>query len=586
MGTVLAAVLAFAPGADPSAPAPGYVAGRVVDLAGQPIRNVKVGLHGLGGEDPNPATTAADGTFKLGPLSPGANYRAVLFADADGFGRELALAPAVLPGATTQIGDLLMSPGRLYTGVVTTEQGAAIPNAHVQCQFEFNVNRYTSANIGSPIDLVADADGKYTLPALPVGTAHIRYAAPDRQRGMQTLRVEPGDPTTAPEIFLPAGITYRGRAVDEDGKAVAGAVIDPFDLRAVSGADGRFVLAGFGPQWRARDLPVLKVGFLPGKFTGAAGEVEVKLLRAGWFAGRAVDADTGAAVRLDRASYSVAPKPEGPAGPALVPILEQPEPGTFRVRFAAPGEYTVALSAAGYASAEFKVTADARKTIEVPAVKMKKLAVPPGPAGAGTVALGGKPVKSGWAVLYRMTQPKFAADLLRNRPVAPTRYAYAEAEVTDGTFTLIPRGTAKDWFVAVYVPGRAPTIVGPLELADGKPAEVKVEIAGSGAVAGVVGDVPAQYDGHLWVVAFATNGFRAETRVRVGGKFAFPALPPGEYGLKVGHNAFKDEEVLAEEPKAPAFKIQPPADPWKRALKVTLKAGETVTVKDLTLPEK
>ena len=278
----------------------------------------------------------------------------------------------------------------------------------------------------------------------------------------------------------------------------------------------------------------------------------MKLLRPGWFVGKAVDADTGAPVRLDGARMSLPPNPKAPPGPrpSSIPTpLEQPEPGRFRVKFPTPREYTITLLAKGYEPAEFKATATERKTVDVLDVKLKKATEQTRPEGPGAATLGGKPLKSGWAVLYRVERLTSGADLVRMRPVVPQRHPYAEGEVIDGRFSFtVPQDKNADWFVAVYAPDRPPGIVGPLALPGGKPAAVTVEVPEPGSLSGVVGDIPGQLDGHLWVVAFAKNGYRAEARVRPGGKFTFPALPPGEYGLKVGHELFKDFEVEAERP--------------------------------------
>lgn len=163
---------------------------------------------------------------------------------------------------------------------------------------------------------------------------------------------------------------------------------------------------------------------------------------------------------------------------------------------------------------------------------------------------------------------------------------YAEAEVREGAFTLPTTTDAKDWYVAVYELGRPPTIVGPLALPLGKATPVAVAATEPGRLSGKVSERPVKWDGYLWVVAYSKNGYRSEARVGDDGTFHFPALPPGEYGLKVGHDLFTDEEIMAEEPQPPAWKIQPPADPWKRAKLATVESGKSTTVDSLTLPDR
>jgi hypothetical protein len=63
-------------------------------------------------------------------------------------------------------------------------------------------------------------------------------------------------------------------------------------------------------------------------------------------------------------------------------------------------------------------------------------------------------------------------------------------------------------------------------------------------------------------------------------------LPPGEYGLKVGHDAYEDAEVyfgsLLEVPRE-AFKV--PADPWKRAKVVRVEAGWETEGVEVEMPQ-
>ena len=55
---------------------------------------------------------------------------------------------------------------------------------------------------------------------------------------------------------------------------------------------------------------------------------------------------------------------------------------------------------------------------------------------------------------------------------------------------------------------------------------------------------PAEWAGSLWAVAFNHAGLRTETRLNPDGAFQFRQLPPGEYGLKVGHDAFMENDQV------------------------------------------
>ena len=65
-------------------------------------------------------------------------------------------------------------------------------------------------------------------------------------------------------------------------------------------------------------------------------------------------------------------------------------------------------------------------------------------------------------------------------------------------------------------------------------------------------------------MAFSKTAVQAEARVGPGGEFTLPSLPPGEYGLKAGHDAYDDAEVYPgklamEHPES----FKETADPWK-----------------------
>jgi hypothetical protein len=123
---------------------------------------------------------------------------------------------------------------------------------------------------------------------------------------------------------------------------------------------------------------------------------------------------------------------------------------------------------------------------------------------------------------------------------------------------------------------------------------VDVAWAAAGSISGRIKSTPAELEGHLWVVAFTKTGFRTEAPVVKGG-FTLPALPPGEYGLKVGHDAFVDAEtqvpladVQRELTKAEQVALirawNAPAERWKRAGVVAVEEGKETTGVELELP--
>ena len=135
-------------------------------------------------------------------------------------------------------------------------------------------------------------------------------------------------------------------------------------------------------------------------------------------------------------------------------------------------------------------------------------------------------------------------------------------------------------------PGHPLTQVGPIPIALNEKKTLDIACTEGGRIRGRVKDVPPGWEGHLWVVAFSKTAVREETRVAPDGTFSLPPLPPGEYGLKVGHDAYEDAEVypgslLRDHPEA--FKEM--ADPWKRAKVVTVEAGRETVGVELELPK-
>ena len=76
----------------------------------------------------------------------------------------------------------------------------------------------------------------------------------------------------------------------------------------------------------------------------------------------------------------------------------------------------------------------------------------------------------------------------------------------------------------------------------------------------------------LWAIAFDGKAIVEGGQVSPDDTFKFGRLPPGTYGVKVGHPGMK---TLAESQNEAASGR---ADPWSKAEKATVVAGETSTV--------
>ena len=134
-------------------------------------------------------------------------------------------------------------------------------------------------------------------------------------------------------------------------------------------------------------------------------------------------------------------------------------------------------------------------------------------------------------------------------------------------------------------PGHAITQIGPIKIAENEKKSLDIACVEGGGIRGQMKNVPAGWEGHFWAVAFSKTGVIVETRVNADGTYCFQQLPPGEYGLKVGHNAYYDSELLplsrmalSEEGRNRVI------DPWQRAKMATVAAGHETRDIELELP--
>ena len=196
-------------------------------------------------------------------------------------------------------------------------------------------------------------------------------------------------------------------------------------------------------------------------------------------------------------------------------------------------------------------------------------------------------MKVGWVGLWGMPRQEDAvnAGILRGRTVVGKPYAYESSPVFNGKYSIKVPFQGDNWYVAAEEPGQPLTLIGPIKIDLNEKKQMDIECTDGGLIRGRVKNMPQGWAGHLWVVAFTKNAIQAETRVSRDGEFSFKMLPPGEYGLKVGHDAYKDSEVphplSPEEWKKVSEKK---ADPWQRAKLVNVKAGQETKNVKLELP--
>jgi hypothetical protein len=588
----------------------GTLSGKVLDSEDVPVVGARVWVNTFDGDALQEKTqaeawTEADGRFRLGPIDPVYRHRFDVLVDADGFAR--CYVPggtySIFPGRDEDLGTIRLDRGCVFTGRVLDVDGAPQPDATVECQVHRFTLGHTVVPLGPAQTLTTDAEGRFRTQPLPVGRLYLLVRVPDRQMAGVFRPIPPGGEEELGPIRLERDVPIPGAVRDEQGRPVAGAKISAYVSETTSDEAGQFTLHGFGPNPRFQlkirkdglvfvDLSVVVAGdgirwFEVGgdmKSFGPVKDLTVVMRPKAWIDGQALDADTGEPVRLDKVVLCFFQrKPDGEVvlNGCRLPDFEQPEAGRFRVAYSYPDEYHLTLSASGYHDAEaFTPKVTELKPIAGITDKMKKQTERSKPEMtrqriSGTVTRDGRPVEVGWVGLWAPVRARHNAPnacVVRGRTVERGPAVFASAPIQDGAYVLDIPFQDNDWYVAVEEPGQPLTQLGPIAVSLHQATTLDIACVKGGVIGGRVKGIPTGLEGHLWVVAFSKTAIRAEARVGRDGGFALPPLPPGEYGLKVGHDAYEDPDV----PRGldiPEEDWTRPADPWKRAKLVEMESG-------------
>ncbi len=583
----------------------GTLSGRVVDEDGKPVVGARIWASTDEQGNRIEANSDAGGRFRLGPVAPVYRLRYDLIIDADGFARQYIASGtcSIFPRRDSDLGTIRLDRGRTFTGQVLDVDGKPAPNAKVDCSMYRMAMASSFGEIGPVEVLTTDDQGRFHTPRVPVGKLSLLVRVPGRKLTFVDRAVEPEGEETIEAIRLERDVPIQGAIHDEQGAPIAGAAIiaNADGDKTTSDAVGKFTLRGFGPRDHFQ-LEIRRDGYVfvdrgvnvtedgltwfnvnddTRKKFGPFKDLDVTMKSVAWIEGEAIDAETGERVRIDTVV---------PAEPGTAPF-EQPETGRFRIAYSYPGEYHLIVSAAGYLDTEVVTPGVTElKPISGITVKLKKRTEGSRSEIAaqkvfGRVTRNGRPVKTGWISLWALRGQINApnAFMLRGRTVEGDPIIYASAPIEKGTYSLDVLFQGTGWYLVVEEPGHAPTQVGPISIIVNEEKEVDVACVEGGSISGWVSGAPRGWQGYLWVVAFNKTGIRAETRVAPNGEFSLERLPPGEYGVKVGHDAFDDEEV----PKRPVppEDWEKPADPWKRAAVVEVRAGEESAEIGLELPD-
>jgi uncharacterized GH25 family protein len=476
----MAAVIfaATAAHADDAAPK-GTLSGTVVNPDGKPVAGARVSVSTAEFDSKTltsstktlaEVTTDGQGHFRLGPIEPVYRARYDFQIDADGFAPQYVPDEtySVYAGGDTDLGHICVYRGRVISGQVLDVDGKPRAGAAVRCQFRRHYLGHTVCQLSPDRTMTTDADGRFRTPPLPVASVTLCVQEPERRLTWINRMVGPGgEEILAEPMRLENDAPVAGVIKDEEGRPIEGATIRAnSDYRAVSDPQGKFHLRGFGPNphfqvhiakegyvFVNRGVQVSEQGFTwhdvqsdDNKPHGPDKEFSVVMKRQAWIEGRALDAETGEPVRLDKlvlCTFERKPNGEIVRAGCKNSNFEQPETGLFRVPYSIPMEYTLTFSAAGYHDAEtFTPLVKELQPISGITVKMKKDKDGAKPEiqkqrFAGTVTRGGQVVKNGWVGLWALRRPfdTMNAHIMRGRTATGDPIAYSSAPIQDGTLS-------------------------------------------------------------------------------------------------------------------------------------------------------
>ena len=209
----------------------------------------------------------------------------------------ITVSPADAPRLTNTVNlpanpfpDMRKRNGELaaLAGVVRTWDGQPISNAMVRVVAErgFNTQEYQSGRVSAAknVSATTDADGRFSLPPLPDNKIyHVAALA----AGRDVMFFNGADPKSEPvEIRLPefkpttGGFGVHVKVVDENGRAVAGALVEKDGVRNAGGTSwgseqgfAKFAVSDAGGEFRfsrkepftALQMTISQPGFAPNK---------------------------------------------------------------------------------------------------------------------------------------------------------------------------------------------------------------------------------------------------------------------------------------------------------------------------------
>jgi hypothetical protein len=203
----------------------------------------------------------------------------------------------------------------------------------------------------------------------------------------------------------------------------------------------------------------------------------------------------------------------------------------------------------------------------------------------GIIRAGGRPAGNVWISLWEQKQESnpINAWLQRGRIVDSTYSPSLMDVVTsaDGSYLLDVMDPGP-YYVEARPCGGTPAISSLLKVQPGEDLSCDLNLGVGGTIRGRVVGVEPKIAEQLWIVAFGHAPFRAAVPVDSRGEFQLNHLPPGKIGLKVGHEGYLDADVPRYPWSDDVWTTS--AEPWNRAVVVTVKAGMDAAEIDLTYP--
>lgn len=247
-----------------------------------------------------PATSAADGSFRVEEVAYGHAYR--LIAQATGYANTVFDLPPLEPGVASEPVHLVLTAGRRVVGAVVDTDGNPVAQTDVALLWPLD-----QSDFRSPFDVPAAAvatgeEGRFAFPAVAAGGYELRLRHSEyADRPPAKIDVPDGESDLdLGDLALVSGGTIHGIVTSADSEPVAGASIQARGRHQVGGiartattdGDGRFRLDGLSTD--LVDLGVRGAGHpllvRTAVRVNSESPVLIELLNGGVVTGRVVDA--------------------------------------------------------------------------------------------------------------------------------------------------------------------------------------------------------------------------------------------------------------------------------------------------------